>query len=144
MDKYGDYGDYDAVINRNYLYGKTVSWSRDETDCYNDASISYRVTEAKKSYVSVSRKKYSQKVYVKYQQVDGSYNDEWKLADSDSVYYGASYEWSYGGSTCYSPASVEKYTVKEGNDHHIYITRKKYTQDVYAKFQDANGNYDVN
>ena len=96
----GDYGDYNAVINKNYVYGDTVSWSRDEDDCYNEASISYIAKQAKTSYLSVTRKKYSQNVYVKYQHADGIYDTDWTLVDNESVYYGASYDWSYAGSAC--------------------------------------------
>lgn len=47
----GSYGNYSAVINRDYVYGETVSWSRSATTCYNAASISYTATKAKTSYV---------------------------------------------------------------------------------------------
>ncbi|MDR0925349.1 MAG: hypothetical protein LBN31_13480, partial [Hungatella sp.] len=39
QDASGDYGGYSAVINRNYVYGEAVSWSRSADDCYNAASI---------------------------------------------------------------------------------------------------------
>lgn len=55
----GDYGSYDAVINKDYVYGETVSWSRAEDECYNAASISYTAKEEKTSYISVTRKKYT-------------------------------------------------------------------------------------
>lgn len=55
----GDYGSYNAVINRDYVYGETVRWLRVEDDCYNAASISYTAKEEKTSYISVTRKKYT-------------------------------------------------------------------------------------
>lgn len=55
----GDYGSYDAVINKDYVYGETVSWSRAEDQCYNAVSISYTAKDEKTSYISVTRKKYT-------------------------------------------------------------------------------------
>jgi hypothetical protein len=130
QDVDGDYGGYSAVINRNYVYGETVSWSRDEDACYNEASISYTAKQDKTSYVSVSRKQYVQNVYVKYQDASGNYSGDWALAKSQNLYYGSSFEWSYGGNDCYNASSISKYTVTGAKNHYIYISRKKYTVSV--------------
>lgn len=85
----GDYGNYSAVINKDYVYGENVSWSRDADSCYNSASISYTAKQEKTSYVSVTRKQYVQNVYVKYQDANGNYSCDWALAKSQNLYYGA-------------------------------------------------------
>ncbi|MEG0962013.1 MAG: hypothetical protein RSF88_04005 [Lachnospiraceae bacterium] len=128
----GDYGSYSAVINKDYVYGETVSWSRDADSCYNAASISYTAKQANTSYVSVTRKQYVQNVYVKYQDANGNYSGDWALAKSQNLYYGASFEWSYSGDACYNAASVSKYTVTGAKNHYIYISRKKYSVSVSA------------
>ena len=126
----GDYGGYSVVINKDYVYGETVSWSRSADTCYNAASISYTAKQDKTSYVSVTRKQYIQNVYVKYQDANGNYSGEWGLAKSQNLYYGSSFEWSYGGNDCYNASSISKYTVAEAKNHYIYISRKKYTVSV--------------
>ncbi|MHB8130980.1 MAG: InlB B-repeat-containing protein [Mobilitalea sp.] len=128
----GDYGGYSVVINKDYVYGETVSWSRSADTCYNAASISYTAKQDKTSYVSVTRKQYIQNVYVKYQDANGNYSGEWGLAKSQNLYYGSSFEWSYGGNDCYNASSISKYTVAEAKNHYIYISRKKYTVNVSA------------
>ncbi|SEV84910.1 InlB B-repeat-containing protein [[Clostridium] fimetarium] len=128
----GDYGGYSVVINKDYVYGETVSWSRSADTCYNAASISYTAKQDKTSYVSVTRKQYVQNVYVKYQDENGNYSGEWGLAKSQNLYYGSSFEWSCGGNDCYNASSISKYTVTEAKNHYIYISRKKYTVSVSA------------
>ncbi|WP_031420564.1 InlB B-repeat-containing protein [Lachnoclostridium phytofermentans] len=128
----GDYGGYSVVINKDYVYGETVSWSRNADACYNAASISYTAKQDKTSYVSVTRKQYVQNVYVKYQDANGNYSSDWGLAKSQNLYYGSSFEWSYGGNDCYNASSISKYTVTEAKNHYIYISRKKYTVSVSA------------
>ena len=128
----GDYGGYSVVINKDYVYGETVSWSRSADACYNAASISYTAKQDKTSYISVSRKQYVQNVYVKYQDSNGNYNGDWTLAKSQNLYYGSGFEWSYGGNDCYNASSISKYTVAEAKNHYIYISRKKYTVSVSA------------
>jgi|GEM_PF-1268441 hypothetical protein len=123
----GSYGSYSAVISKDYVYGETVSWSRDADACYNSASISYTANQAKTSYVSVTRKQYMQNVYVKYQDENGNYTGDWTLAKSQNLYYGSSFRWSYAGNACYNAASVSNYTVTGAKNNYIYISRKKYS-----------------
>lgn len=128
----GDYGGYSVVINKDYVYGETVSWSRNADACYNAASIYYTAKQDKTSYVSVTRKQYVQNVYVKYQDANGNYSSDWGLEKSQNLYYGSSFEWSYGGNDCYNASSISKYTVTEAKNHYIYISRKKYLVSVSA------------
>ena len=128
----GVYGGYSVVINKDYVYGETVSWSRNADACYNAASISYTAKQDKTSYVTVTRKQYVQNVYVKYQDANGNYSGDWGLAKSQNLYYGSSFEWSYGGNDCYNASSISEYTVTEAKNHYIYISRKKYTVSVSA------------
>lgn len=55
----GSYGSYSAVVNSNYNYGSTCSWSRAADSVYNAASTSYTVTSAKTTNIDVTRKSYS-------------------------------------------------------------------------------------
>ena len=128
----GGYGSYNAVINKDYVYGEMVSWSRSEDSYYNAVSISYTAKQDKTSYISVTRKQYMQNVYVKYQDANGIYSGDWALIKNQNLYYGASFEWSYAGSACYNAASVSKYTVTGAKNHYIYISRKQYSVSVSA------------
>ncbi len=128
----GSYGSYSAVINKDYVYGESVLWSRDADSCYNTASISYTAKQAKTSYLSVIRKQYIQNVYVKYQDVTGNYGSIWILDKSQNLFYGAGFEWSYAGNDCYNASSISRYTVKEQKNHYIYISRKQYMVSVSA------------
>ena len=128
----GSYGEYSAVINQDYVYGETVSWSKDETAWYNAASISYTAKQDKTSYISVTRKQYVQNIYVKYQDSNGNYSGEWILAQSQNLYYGTIYEWSYDGNDCYNPSAISKYPVQEQKNHYVYISRKIYSVSVSA------------
>jgi hypothetical protein len=78
----GDYGGYSVVINKDYVYGENISWSRGANTCYNAASISYKAKKDKTSYISVTRKKYTVSVNAGtgIESVDGG----------GSYYYGAS------------------------------------------------------
>ena len=51
----GTWGSYSNVINANYLYGATVSWSREADATYKAASISYTVTQANTKYIDIYR-----------------------------------------------------------------------------------------
>ncbi|MDO4805787.1 MAG: InlB B-repeat-containing protein [Coriobacteriales bacterium] len=55
----GTYGEYSNVIDEDRDYDTTVSWSRSETATYEKASISYVVTGAKTTSVTVIRKKFT-------------------------------------------------------------------------------------
>lgn len=55
----GSYSGWSAVINKNYTYGSTVSWSRGADSTYKAASISYSATGAATKYVTVYRQTYT-------------------------------------------------------------------------------------
>ena len=55
----GSFTSYSDVINKDYNYGSTVSWSRAADDTYKAASVSYTVTGEKTTKVTVYRKTYS-------------------------------------------------------------------------------------
>ena len=56
----GTYTEYENEINENYEYGQEVSWSKEETDIYESASIeTYTVTEAKTAEITINRKTYT-------------------------------------------------------------------------------------
>ena len=59
----GTWGIYSDVINANYLYGSTVSWSRAADATYKAASISYTVTQANTKYVDVYRNTHTVTLY---------------------------------------------------------------------------------
>ena len=55
----GTFTAYENVIDTNYVYGSTVSWSRPADNTYQAASItSYTVTSAKTTQVTVYRKQF--------------------------------------------------------------------------------------
>lgn len=59
----GTWGIYSDVINANYNYGSTVSWSRAADATYKAASISYTVTQANTKYVDVYRNTHTVTLY---------------------------------------------------------------------------------
>ena len=59
----GTWGIYSDVINANYLYGSTVSWSRAADATYKAASISCTVTQANTKYVDVYRNTHTVTLY---------------------------------------------------------------------------------
>ena len=130
QDANGNYADYSAVIDQNYVYGETVSWSREEDACYNAASVFYTAKQDETSYIDVSRKQYTQNVYVKYQDTNGNYSVDWALVKSQNIYYGSGFDWSYGENDCYNATSISVYSVTQQKDHYIYISRKRYSINV--------------
>lgn len=61
----GEWGDYNKVIDSDYRYNSTCSWSRTADGTYQAANISYTVTKANTKYVNVYRKVYT--ITVKHQ-----------------------------------------------------------------------------
>ena len=59
----GTWGNYSDVINANYNYGSTVSWSRAADATYKATSISYTVTQVNTKYISVYRNTYIVTLY---------------------------------------------------------------------------------
>lgn len=57
----GTWGDYSNVINANYDYDSTVSWSVAQTWSHKAASVSYKVTGEKTTKVDIARRTYTLK-----------------------------------------------------------------------------------
>ena len=137
----GTWGSYSDVINKNYDYGSTVSWSRNQDDTYKAASLSYTVSKAETKYVDVYRRKYHQTLKVKWQKSDGNWTDFTKKIDGD-YYYGATVgAWSQKDTDEYKGTSSSSYTVNGANEKELYVYRKTYTQIVNVKYQDKDGNW---
>lgn len=79
-----------------------------------------------------------QRTYVKYQDTNGNYPNDWKLADSKQVVYGQYYSWSYTENQEFKGNSVY-YKVTKANNNYVYIERKKYQQQVIVYYQNADG-----
>lgn len=143
QDANGDYGGYNAVINREYVYGETVTWSRAEDDCYNATSISYTAKEEKTSYISVARKKYTVNVNA------GIGIDS--VLGGGSYYYGASctvdenvrtgYTWTSWSGTYNS--NNKKYTFTVTGD--VSLTANAEANIYYIVFHanDGSGNMET-
>lgn len=121
----GTWGNYSDVINANYNYGSTVSWSRAADATYKAASISYTVTGANTKYVSVYRNTYLQIVKVRYQNADGTWGDYSDVINANYL-YGATVSWSRPADAVYKAASIS-YTVTQANTKYIDIYRNTHT-----------------
>ena len=55
----GTWGGYSSVIDEDYNYDSTVSWSREADAVYQAASISYTVTQANTKYIDIYRNTYT-------------------------------------------------------------------------------------
>lgn len=126
----GKYGSYSAVIDKNYSYGATVSWSRAQDATYNAASVSYTVTGTATKYVDVSRRSYRQIVNVRYMGTTGDYGSYSAVIDSN-YYYGASVSWSRAQDTTYNAASVS-YSVTGAETKNVNVSRRQYTNSFNA------------
>ena len=121
----GTWGNYSDVINANYNYGSTVSWSRAADATYKAASISYTVTGANTKYVSVYRNTYLQIVKVRYQNADGTWSNYSDVINANYL-YGSTVAWSRAADAVYKTASIS-YTVTQANTKYIDIYRNTYT-----------------
>ena len=121
----GTWGNYSDVINANYNYGSTVSWSRAADATYKAASISYTVTGANTKYVSVYRNTYLQIVKVRYQNADGTWGEYSDVMNANYL-YGSTVAWTRAADAVYKTASIS-YTVTQANTKYIDIYRNTYT-----------------
>ena len=121
----GTWGNYSDVINANYNYGSTVSWSRAADATYKAASISYTVTGANTKYVSVYRNTYLQIVKVRYQNADGTWGEYSDVINANYL-YGSTVAWTRAADAVYKTASIS-YTVTGANTKYIDIYRNTYT-----------------
>ncbi len=116
------------MINKAYYYGQTVSWSRAADTTYKSASVSYTVTGAKTSYVTVYRQTYNQVVYVRYQNSSGGYGD-YSAVINKAYYYGQTVSWSRAADTTYKAASVS-YTTTSAKTTYVTVYRQTYSISV--------------
>ena len=134
----GTWGSYSDVINKNYDYGSTVSWSRNQDDTYKATSLSYTVYGENTKKIDVYRRKYHQTLKVKWQKSDGTWTDFTKKIDGD-YYYGATVgAWSQPDNAEYKGTSSSSYTVSKAETKELLIYRKQYTQIVNVKYQDSS------
>ena len=104
----GTWGNYSDVINANYNYGSTVSWSRAADATYKAASISYTVTGANTKYVSVYRNTYLQivKYVIKMQMAHGAGTYFYGQTATINATLTVGYKWiNWTGTTTYSNIS---------------------------------------
>lgn len=121
----GTWGGYSSVIDEDYNYDSTVSWTREADAVYQAASISYTVTQANTKYVDVYRNSYLQTVKVRYQNADGSWGSYSNVINANYL-YGATVSWSREADAVYKAASIS-YTVTQANTKYIDIYRNTYT-----------------
>jgi hypothetical protein len=152
----GSWGSYSPVINKNYDYGSTVSWSRAADSAYKVASISYTVTSANTKYVSVYRNSYKQTINYYYNKASGLYNSPTHTKTSLgsktwSQLYGTTfnalgYKAAWGNVTGYHWSSIDKnsWTVTGNASTNSFYYPNKYRLYVdVAGGTGTNGNYDM-
>ena len=125
----GTWGIYSDVINANYNYGSTVSWSRAADATYKVASISYTVTGANTKYVSVYRNIYLQIVKVRYQNADGTWSNYSDVINANYL-YGSTVAWSRVADATYKAASIS-YTVTGANTKYVSVYRNTHIVTLY-------------
>ena len=125
----GTWGNYSDVINANYNYGSTVSWSRAADAIYKAASISYTVTGANTKYVSVYRNTYLQIVKVRYQNADGTWGEYSDVINANYL-YGSTVAWTRAADATYKATSIS-YTVTQVNTKYISVYRNTYIVTLY-------------
>ena len=85
----GSFGEYSQAYQANHDYGSTFEWSYPETPIYQQSTkVSYTVTGAKSTDVTVYRKKYTVKALARYQNKDGTWPSEYKEEYSKTYRYG--------------------------------------------------------
>ena len=125
----GTWGNYSDVINANYNYGSTVSWSRAADATYKATSISYTVTGANTKYVSVYRNTYLQIVKVRYQNADGTWGEYSDVINANYL-YGSTVAWTRAADATYKATSIS-YTVTQVNTKYISVYRNTYIVTLY-------------
>ena len=125
----GTWGNYSDVINANYNYGSTVSWSRAADATYKAPRISYTVTGANTKYVSVYRNTYLQIVKVRYQNADGTWGEYSDVINANYL-YGSTVAWTRAADATYKATSIS-YTVTQVNTKYISVYRNTYIVTLY-------------
>ena len=84
----GSFTGYSQAYQANHNYGSTFNWEFPASQQYQSAKVSYKVTGAKSTDVTVYRKKYTVKALARYQNKDGSWPSEYKEEYNKTYRYG--------------------------------------------------------
>ena len=84
----GSFTNYSQAYQANHNYDSTFEWEFPASQQYQSAKVSYKVTGAKSTDVTVYRKKYTVKALARYQNKDGSWPSEYKEEYNKTYRYG--------------------------------------------------------
>ena len=84
----GSFTGYSQAYQANHNYGSTFNWEFPASQQYQSAKVSYKVTGAKSTDVTVYRRKYTVKALARYQNKDGTWPSEYKEEYSKTYRYG--------------------------------------------------------
>jgi len=126
----GSFSNPETVINHNYNYGDTVTWSRAEDAAYKKVTYSKQVTGTINDVIKVYRQRYHQNLYVQYENSDGSFSAAQKVIDNDYL-YGDKITWSRAADKAYKAASIS-WNVDGIHEQTLKIYRNVYHIDVVA------------
>jgi len=137
----GTWGDYWYWYETSYRYGSTYhtdGYGNDESgadnDVYNNFCIRGTVTGNKDWYIDAYRRWYNIKIYVKNENVDGSWSDAWLWIDENKR-YGETYRYTgYDNDAEYEQVSTSG-TVSGNVNETLSAYRKSYRLNLTA----ANG-----
>ena len=138
----GSFTDYSQAYQANHDYGSTFEWEFPASKQYESTKVSYKVTGAKSTDVTVYRKKYTVKILTKTQKLDGTWPDSY--SDVSSRYVKSSYRY---GEECRTQISLigapdtehpywEAFAVTENKELKYDLKRYKNTLKIYASLSD--------
>ena len=84
----GSFTNYSQAYQANHNYDSTFEWEFPASQQYQSAKVSYKVTGAKSTDVTVYRKKYTVKALARYQNKDGTWPSEYKEEYNKTYRYG--------------------------------------------------------
>ena len=138
----GSFTGYSQAYQANHNYDSTFEWEFPASQQYESTKVSYKVTGAKSTDVTVYRKKYTVKILTKTQKLDGTWPDSY--SDVSSRYVKSSYRY---GEECRAQISIigapdteypywEAFTVTENKELKYDLKRHKKTLKIYASLSD--------
>ena len=138
----GSFTNYSQAYQANHNYDSTFEWEFPASQQYESTKISYKVTGAKSTDVTVYRKKYTVKVLTKTQKLDGTWPDSY--SDVSSRYVKSSYRY---GEECRNQIMIagapdteypywETFMVTENKELKYDLKRYKNTLKIYATLSD--------